>query len=154
MAGSHVVVVFGCAIVVVSSSEYFLFGTTRHNCDTQHVTVTSPVVRSCRTSNRSFPQILSMPPQYDPLTQEDDSPIDDDDITHNNAAHGGIIPRPAVYYGEGPFDAPSSDDDEDAIIEKDRTNPLNRAEHGDLPGSLDSGLYVGGPKVRSHELLA
>lgn len=87
-----------------------------------------------------------MPPQYDPLTQEDDSPIDDDDITHNNAAHGGIIPRPAVYYGEGPFDAPSSDDDEDAIIEKDRTNPLNRAEHGDLPGSLDSGLYVGGPK--------
>jgi hypothetical protein len=56
MAGSHVVAVFG-GIVVVSSSEYFLFGITRHNCDTQHVTVTSPVVRSYRTSSRSFPQI-------------------------------------------------------------------------------------------------
>ena len=52
---------------------------------------------------------------------------------------------------------PSSDDDEDAIIEKDRTNPLNSAEHGDLldPGSVTNGLYVGGQKkVRSHELLA
>ena len=97
-----------------------------------------------------------MPPHYDPLTQEDDSQLEDDDITHDRAARTRMVPRPAVYYGEGPFDAPSSDDDEDAIIEKDRTNPLNRAEHGDLldPGSPDNGLYVGLRKVRSHELLA
>lgn len=97
-----------------------------------------------------------MPPQYDPLTQEDDSPLDGDEILHNNETRGGLFPRPAIYYGEGPFDAPSSDDDEDAGTEKDITNPLNRAEHGVLldPGSADSGLFVGGQKVRSHELLA
>ncbi len=97
-----------------------------------------------------------MPPQYDPLTQEDDSPLDGDGIQHNNTARAGLYPRPAIYYGEGPFDAPSSDDDDDAITEKDRSNPLNCAEHGDLqdPGSADNGLYVGGQKVRSHELLA
>ena len=98
-----------------------------------------------------------MPPRYDPLAREDDSPLDDEEIPHINVARAGIIPRPVVYYGEGPFDAPSSDDDEDAITEKDRTNPLNRAEHGDSldPGSADNGLYVGGQKkVRSHELLA
>ncbi|KAI9440877.1 dipeptidyl aminopeptidase [Lactarius indigo] len=87
-----------------------------------------------------------MPPQYDPLTQEDDSPLDGDQAHHNNVTRGDLFPRPAVYYGEGPFDAPSSDDDDDdAITEKDRTNPLNRAENGDLldPGSGDNGLYVG-----------
>ena len=97
-----------------------------------------------------------MPPQYDPLTQEDDTLLDGDRIQHNNnTTRGGLFPRPPIYYGEGPFDAPSSDD-EDAITEKDPTNPLNRAEHGVLlnPGSVDSGLYVGGQKVRSHELLA
>ncbi|KAH8989460.1 dipeptidyl aminopeptidase [Lactarius akahatsu] len=89
-----------------------------------------------------------MPPQYDPLTQEDDNPLDGDGTHNINATRGGLFPRPAVYYGEGPFDAPSSDDDDDAITEKDRTNPLNRAEHGELldPGSGDNGLYVGGQK--------
>ena len=98
-----------------------------------------------------------MPPRYDPLTQEDDSALDDHEILRNSAVRAGFLPRPTVYYGEGPFDVPSSDDDEDAIIEKDRTNPLNSAEHGDLldPGSVTNGLYVGGQKkVRSHELLA
>jgi dipeptidyl aminopeptidase len=97
-----------------------------------------------------------MPPQYDPLTQEDDTTLDDDGIQQINTARGGLYSRPEIYYGEGPFDAPSSDDDEDAITEKDRRDQLNRAEHGVLlnPGSVDSGLYVGGQKVRSHELLA
>ncbi|KAH9055740.1 dipeptidyl aminopeptidase [Lactarius vividus] len=73
-----------------------------------------------------------MPPQYDPLTQEDESPLDGDGNHHNNATRGGLFPRPAVYYGEGP----------------DRTNPLNRVENGDLldSGSGDNGLYVGGQK--------
>jgi len=96
-----------------------------------------------------------MPPRYDPLTQEDDSQLDGDQILHNDLARATFFPRPAIYYGDGPFDAPSSDDDEDAITEKDCTTPLNRAEHGDLvdPGSIDDGLYVGGHKVCSQELV-
>jgi hypothetical protein len=42
--------------------------------------------------------VPSMPPRYEPHTQEDDSALDDDEILHNNAARAGVIPRPTVYY--------------------------------------------------------
>ena len=95
-----------------------------------------------------------MPPRYDPLTQEDDSQLDGDQILHNDLARATFFPRPAIYYGDGLFDVPSSDDDEDVITEKDRTTLLNRAEHGDL-GSIDDGLYVGSHKVcrQEHQLI-
>jgi hypothetical protein len=83
-----------------------------------------------------------MPQQYDPLSQEDDS--------HTDTPRAGLIPRPAVYYGEGPFDAPSSEDeDEDEVTEKDTSASLNRAEGGGQFRShfSDGGLYVGRQKV-------
>jgi dipeptidyl aminopeptidase B len=91
-----------------------------------------------------------MPQQYDPLSQEDDSPIRDADIDNADSLREGLLPRPAVYYGEGPFNAPSSDEeDESEVAEKDGPGSLNRAEHGNLLGSglADDSLHVGGRKV-------
>jgi hypothetical protein len=99
-----------------------------------------------------------MPQQYDPLSQEDDSPIVDADMHHIDSPRRGLLPRPGIYYGDGPFNAPSSDEeDEVGEGEKAETGPLNRAEHGGLMlGSrlADSGLYVGGRKVRQTQRLA
>ncbi|KAI9510550.1 dipeptidyl aminopeptidase [Russula earlei] len=98
-----------------------------------------------------------MPQHYDPLSQEDedDSHPLDADIHILDSSRSGLLPRPTIYYGEGPFNPPSSDEDEVEAAEKDGTGPLNRAEHGSLLGSeqADSALYVGGlkefPSVRS-----
>lgn len=91
-----------------------------------------------------------MPQQYDPLSQEDDSPIRDADTDNADSLREGLLPRPAVYYGEGPFNAPSSDEeDESEVAEKDGPGSLNRAEHGNFLGSglADDSLHVGGQKV-------
>jgi dipeptidyl aminopeptidase len=91
-----------------------------------------------------------MPQQYDPLSQEDDSQIVDDS-PHVGV---GLLPRPAIYYGDGQFNAPSSEEeDEVEEVEKAGMGPLNRAEHGSLllgSGLTDGGLYAGGAarKVR------
>jgi len=87
-----------------------------------------------------------MPQQYDPLSQEeDDGPIVDAEADNGDPSHTGLLPRPVIYYGEGPFNAPSSDEEE----EVEKVGQLDRAEHGSLLGSglADSGLYVGGRKV-------
>lgn len=96
-----------------------------------------------------------MPQQYDPLSQEDDS-IRDVEPESADSLHAGLLPRPAVYYGEGPFNAPSSDE-EDEVAEKDGTGSPNRAEHGNLLGSElvdDDRLYVGGRRKVCAQLLA
>jgi dipeptidyl aminopeptidase len=89
-----------------------------------------------------------MPQQYDPLSQEDDSHLVDADQDDVDSPRAGLLPRPAIYYGEGPFNAPSSDE-EDEVEEVEKVGggmgPLNRAEHGSR--LVDSGLYVGGRKV-------
>ncbi|KAH9986684.1 dipeptidyl peptidase IV N-terminal region-domain-containing protein [Russula compacta] len=90
-----------------------------------------------------------MPQQYDPLSQEDDSPVDDVETDDVDSQRAGLLPRPAIYYGDGPFNAPSSDEeDEVEVAEKDGAASLRRAEHGSLLGSqsADNGLYVGGRK--------
>ena len=94
-----------------------------------------------------------MPQQYDPLSQEDDSHIDDaepDSADRDDSPRTELLPagpRPAIYYGEGPFNAPSSDEeDEEGEAEKAGIGSLDRAEHGGLLGSgglADGGLYVG-----------
>jgi dipeptidyl aminopeptidase B len=97
-----------------------------------------------------------MPLHYDPLSQEDDSHIQDTEIENTDSTRAGPLPRPAVYYGDGPFDAPSSDDEDvDVVTEKDAPGPLNRAENGSMFRShfADNGLYVGGQKVFIHGLL-
>jgi dipeptidyl aminopeptidase B len=85
-----------------------------------------------------------MPQQYDPLSQEDDSPIRDAELDNADSPRAGLLPRPAVYYEEGPFDAPSSDDEDE--LEKNGPGSLDRAEHGNLSES-EGELYVGGRKV-------
>ena len=32
---------------------------------------------------------------------------------NGDPSHMGLLPRPAIYYGEGPFNAPSSDEEEE-----------------------------------------
>ena len=50
--------------------------------------------------------------------------------------------RPHTYYGEGPFDAPSSDDEDDGYLDKETR------EQGSLEYSEpDNGLRVGGRQV-------
>jgi hypothetical protein len=90
-----------------------------------------------------------MPQQYDPLSQEDDSHIADPEADNvDDSPHVRLLPRPAIYYGDGQFNAPSSEE-EDEVEEGEKAGmaPLNRAEHGSLLlGSVlaDGGLYVGG----------
>ncbi|KAI0249668.1 dipeptidyl aminopeptidase [Lactifluus subvellereus] len=94
-----------------------------------------------------------MPQLYDPLSQEDDTHTGDAELQNADSPRASLLPRPTVYYGEGPFSVPSSDDededeDEDEVTEKDTSGSLNRAETGGLFRSQlgDNGLYVGGQK--------
>jgi hypothetical protein len=60
-----------------------------------------------------------MPQRYDPLSQDDDSPIHDMELEDSDSLRAGLLPRPAVYYEEGPFETPSSEDeDESEVVEK------------------------------------
>ncbi|KAI6006661.1 dipeptidyl aminopeptidase [Pisolithus orientalis] len=54
--------------------------------------------------------------------------------------------RPLTYYGEGPFDAPSSDDEDEEYLVKEA--------HGQGESELDSGLRVGGSGKRPTALKA
>lgn len=61
--------------------------------------------------------------------------------------HLDLVVRPPVYYGDGPFDPPSSEEeDEDHFLDKSRHHGvLSPGEFGDSePGN---GLRVGGGKV-------
>jgi dipeptidyl aminopeptidase len=53
-----------------------------------------------------------------------------DEIEESNPSSVTVVPRPQVYYGEGPFDPPSSDDEDVGLLEK--TGPLS-------PGSAERG---------------
>lgn len=57
-----------------------------------------------------------MPPSpYQPLAQEGDDFFQGS----SGAAEGTAYPpKPETYYGEGPFDPPSSDDEADELLEK------------------------------------
>jgi hypothetical protein len=73
-------------------------------------------------------------PTYSPLPGNGDT----DDAQHY------VVPtpiRPATYYGQGPFDAPSSDE-EDELLEKEHVEPPRSPGH---VGALEEegGLHVG-----------
>lgn len=98
-----------------------------------------------------------MPTQsYEPLLKHDDVFQDEDEhstsdqtLVNQNSARPKAPLRPHVYYGEGTFDPPSSDsDEEETLLEKGRTSP-GTVERGFLPGEngLAPGLIVGGQKV-------
>jgi len=84
-----------------------------------------------------------MPQQYDPLSQEDDSPLRDAELNDADSQRVGLLSRPTVYYEDGPFDAPSSDDEDEP--EKNDPASLNRADGNSLES--EGKLYVGGRKV-------
>jgi len=80
-------------------------------------------------------------PTYQHLSGEDE------DVEHELASSQPRVPllshgviRPQTYYGEGPFDAPSSDDDDDDVY-----LVKEAREQGGLHDSdPDNGLRVGG----------
>lgn len=81
---------------------------------------------------------------YSPLPQEGDivltaRPNDD------HSEHYTPIPiKPEVYYGDGPFDPPSSDDEEEELLSKAGT-PTEERTGRDVEGI--GGLKLGGRKV-------
>lgn len=81
---------------------------------------------------------MPAPPEYQPLPHDGGDPEDSEHYPPQQ-------PRPAMYYGEGEFDPPSSDDEEDsAFIEK------QKGGEGERDGAAleeDGELIVGG-KVR------
>lgn len=84
----------------------------------------------------SLTATMPAPPEYQPLPHDGG-----EDVEHYPPQQ----PRPAMYYGEGEFDPPSSDDEEDsAFIEK------GKGGEGERDGAAleeDGELVVGG-KVR------
>ena len=74
--------------------------------------------------------------------------MDNDDFFERGSSHTAVAgtaypPKPDTYYGEGPFDPPSSDDEADQLLEK----------GGERSGRMieeDGDLFVGKrDKVRS-----
>lgn len=85
-----------------------------------------------------------MSAEYSPVRQdearEDDSPV-------NATFHAESI-KPITYYGEGEFDPPSSDDEEETFLEKSlsRKSPTD-GEHLDSGSAEDDVELVVGGKV-------
>jgi hypothetical protein len=74
-------------------------------------------------------------PSYEQVSQE---------LDEVNQPSSSTLPvRPPTYYGEGPFDPPSSDDEDERLLEKSR--PLSPG--GDQIEGGGAGLRIGGHKV-------
>ena len=74
-----------------------------------------------------------MPPTYEPLGQ--DAPDDDfrGESSSRPATSTVYPPKPETYYGDGPFDPPSSDDESEVLLEKGGPrSPGVIEEEGDL----------------------
>jgi len=63
---------------------------------------------------------------YEPLPQEGAS---SGDALYDERAstHSGPV-RPPTYYGEGPFDPPSSDDEDESLLQKENSRSLGMME--------------------------
>lgn len=89
---------------------------------------------------------LAMPSTYDPLGQH--PPDDDVDFPGQSSSRPPTAypPKPETYYGDGPFDPPSSDDESDVLLEKGgpRT-PGIIEEEGDLVVGRSSSRKVCSP---------
>ena len=66
----------------------------------------------------------------------------------------GLV-KPPTYYGEGEFDPPSSDEEDDLLIEKRKHSASGDAAHEDAGDALneDMELMIGGQKVLYNLLL-
>ena len=82
------------------------------------------------TSSATGRPSLDMPPaSYDPLSQGDSQRTDEPVPGAGVNGYSVVPPRPLTYYEEGPFDPPSSEDEEDALLEKSPRSP-GSAERG------------------------
>ncbi|KAF9037893.1 dipeptidyl aminopeptidase [Hymenopellis radicata] len=75
-----------------------------------------------------------MPAHYDRLDLDDD----DETVTLAESTRSTSNLKPTVYYDDGPFDAPSSDEEE-AFLSKDPVGPLT-------PGAVENGFAPGHQK--------
>ncbi|TRM58208.1 dipeptidyl peptidase IV N-terminal region-domain-containing protein [Schizophyllum amplum] len=92
-----------------------------------------------------------MVPRNGLLAHDEDEDLEEHLLeTHSirsTASSSKTLVRPPTYYGDGPFEAPSSDSSEegDALLEKDSLDE----DRPRSPGRAEDGLYVGGaPKSR------
>jgi dipeptidyl aminopeptidase len=62
--------------------------------------------------------------------------------------------RPSIYYGDGPLDAPNSDDEDEALLEKNSPPSPGNVElgHLDIEDEGEDGLVIGGQKQRPSSL--
>lgn len=99
------------------------------------------LLRSARRRSARLPRVdaQAMPSTYEPLAQEGDDVFGT--VPSSSAVVHPIPIKPETYYGEGPFDPPSSDDEADSFLgkEDERSGRAIEAE-GDL--------VVGSRKVR------
>ncbi|RPD57299.1 dipeptidyl aminopeptidase [Lentinus tigrinus ALCF2SS1-7] len=73
------------------------------------------------------------PTDYEPLSQADGF-FEGSSSDHPAAVNTAYPPKPETYYGDGPFDAPSSDDESEELLEKGERQRTGRAieEEGHL----------------------
>ncbi|KAJ3558705.1 hypothetical protein NM688_g763 [Phlebia brevispora] len=78
-----------------------------------------------------------------PFENEEHSPTD-----NPNDHYPPSLVKPATYYGEGEFDPPSSDEEDDLLIEKRKHSASGDAAHEDAGDALneDMELMIGGQK--------
>jgi dipeptidyl aminopeptidase len=62
--------------------------------------------------------------------------------------------RPSIYYGDGPFDPPSSDDESDELLEKNGLRSPGNVERGrlDVEDTEGEGLMIRGQNQRPSSL--
>jgi dipeptidyl aminopeptidase len=74
--------------------------------------------------------------QYEPLPHDRDEAeleMEDEDLPQMPLKNRPLSPidiRPPTYYGDGPFDAPSSDEEDEALLEKGPPGSPGIAERG------------------------
>lgn len=82
--------------------------------------------------------------EYGRLSQSEDSPTNGP--ANGTASEDKKIPlRPYTYYDEGPFEAPSSESEEETLLEKDDSLP----DRNNSPGVAEGGFAFRQNKVSS-----
>lgn len=77
--------------------------------------------------------------EYEPIIQVEDD-VFTDAASSKRVDHDSSVVKPETYYGDGPFDPPSSDDEDEELLEKNA-----RSMHPDDPELEDgTGLVIGG----------
>ena len=95
-------------------------------------------------------KVLNAVMQTPVYTRLEDTSEENENLASQSRAGNGKVLRPHVYYDEGPFDAPSSDSEEETLLEK---GPESRRSGSRSPRTAENGfesgsLFTGELKVR------